>query len=110
MVMSTSALVRALVAACAAVLLVGAGYAGQAGGSKPTDFDPKKKDAWRFLDDDLDGIRIEGGKAQQRGDYRTAARHYLAVPLSGTAATCGSSTRWPGATPAWAMPTAPSSC
>jgi phospholipase/carboxylesterase len=77
MVMSTSALVRAVLAACAAVLLVGAGYAGQSGSTKQTDFDPAKRDAWRFLDDDLDGIRIEGGKAQQRGDYKTAARHYL---------------------------------
>ena len=68
----------AAVALSAAVLLVGAGYAGQSGGSKTTDFDPKKKDAWRFLDDDLDEIRIEAGKAQERGDYQTAARHYLA--------------------------------
>jgi phospholipase/carboxylesterase len=78
MVISTSALVRAVLAACAAVLLVGAGYAGQSGSTKQTDFDPKKKDAWRFLDDDLDGIRIEGGKAYQRRDYKTAAQQYLA--------------------------------
>ena len=67
----------AAVVLSAALLLVAAGYASQSGGSKPTDFDPKKKDAWRFLDDDLDGIRIEGGKAQERGDYQGAARHYL---------------------------------
>lgn len=78
MATSRSAFARAAVAAATALLLVSAGYAGQSGGSKPTDFDPKKKDVWRFLDDDLDGIRIEGGKAQQRGDYKAAAQQYLA--------------------------------
>lgn len=77
MATSRSAFACAAVAAATALLLVGVGYAGQAGGSKKTDFDPAKKDAWRFLDDDLDGIRIEGGKAQQRGDYKTAAQYYL---------------------------------
>ncbi len=77
MLTTPSSRVVTAVALSAALLLVGAGYAGQAGGSKQTGFDPAKKDAWRFLDDDLDGIRIEGGKAQQRGDYKTAARHYL---------------------------------
>jgi predicted esterase len=78
MLTTKSSLAAAAVAVCAALLLVGAGYAGQAGSSKKADFDPKKKDAWRFLDDDLDGIRIEGGKAYQRGDYKTAAQQYLA--------------------------------
>jgi predicted esterase len=78
MATSRSAFARAAVAAATALLLVGAGYAGQSGSAKQTDFDPKKKDVWRFLDDDLDGIRIEGGKAYQRRDYKTAARHYLA--------------------------------
>ena len=66
------------VALSAALLLVGVGDAGQSGSSKRTDFDPTKKGAWQFLDDDVDGIRIEGGKAQERGDYKAAARHYLA--------------------------------
>jgi phospholipase/carboxylesterase len=78
MLTTTSRRAAAAVALSAILLLVGAGYAGQAGGSKPADFDPKKKDAWRFLDDDLDGIRIDGGKAQERGDYQAAARQYLA--------------------------------
>ena len=77
MLKTTSSRVAAAVALSAALLLVGAGYAGQTAGSKKTDFDPTRKDAWRFLDDDLDGIRMEGGQAQQRGDYKTAARYYL---------------------------------
>ena len=78
MLTTTSGRVAVVVALSTVLLFVSAGHAGQAGGSKKTDFDPKKKDAWQFLDDDLDGIRIEGAKAQQGGDYRTAARHYLA--------------------------------
>jgi predicted esterase len=78
MLTSRARLVTAAVAASAVVWLVGAGFAGQAGAPKKADFDTKKKDVWRFLDDDLDDIRIEGGKAYQRGEYRTAARQYLA--------------------------------
>jgi phospholipase/carboxylesterase len=78
MLTTTSSRAAAVVALSAAVLFVAAGYAGQTGGSKKADFDPKKKDAWRFLDDDLDEIRIEAGRARERGDYQTAARHYLA--------------------------------
>jgi predicted esterase len=78
MLATRSLRVAAAAGLASVLLLVGAGYAGQAGGSKKADFDPTRKDAWRFLDDDLDGIRMEGGKAQERGDYATAARHFLA--------------------------------
>jgi predicted esterase len=78
MLTTTSSRAATAVALSVALLLVGAGFAGQTGGSKKADFDPKKKDVWRFLDDDLDAVRIEGGKAQQRGDYKTAAQQYLA--------------------------------
>jgi phospholipase/carboxylesterase len=78
MLTTTSIRAAAAVALSAALLLVGAGFAGQTGAPKKADFDPKKKDVWRFLDDDLDDIRIDGAKAYQRGDYKTAARQYLA--------------------------------
>ena len=78
MLTTTSSRAAAAVALSVALLLVGAGHAGQSGSPRTTGFDPKKKDAWRFLDDDLDEDRIEAGKARERGDYQTAARHYLA--------------------------------
>jgi len=78
MVTSTTGRARVVAIALAVLLLVGAGFAGQPGAPKKADFDPKKKDVWRFLDDDLDGIRIEGAKAYQRGDYKSAAQQYLA--------------------------------
>jgi hypothetical protein len=44
------------------LMLVGivSGLGGQSGRSNPTDFDPARKGVWRFLDDDVDALRIEG--------------------------------------------------
>ena len=62
------------------VLLVGivSGLAAQAGRSNSADFDPARKGAWRFLDDDVDALRVEGGKAYAAGDYKAAARQFMA--------------------------------
>jgi len=67
----------------AAVIAVGAaafgalGYAGQGDRTGAPDFDPTKKGAWRFLDDDLAKPLTQGASAYGKGDYQTAARLYL---------------------------------
>ena len=57
------------IVAIAATALAAYGHSGQGDRWAAPDFDPAKKGAWRFLDDDL-GKRLEqGASAYGKGDY-----------------------------------------
>jgi phospholipase/carboxylesterase len=62
----------------AATALIAHGYADQGKRPGSPDFDPTKKGAWRFLDDDLGKLLEQGASAYGKGDYHAAAGHYLA--------------------------------
>jgi len=67
-----------IVVAVAAIALVASVDSGQADRSGKPDFDPRARDARRFLTDNLGDLLERGSAAYRKGDYETAARDYLA--------------------------------